>query len=281
MRISSKRSVVVISRSLTSCNILVQMRKFSIQYSSLNSIQTRVHTYRIVVVAHHHTMISNRTHLGSQLIIIGKDCTTIAITSEVLGWEETGTTNLAHGGCLFLCAVGESIYRTNGLARILYNIQVILLSNLHECLHVRTLSEQVHGHNGFGLRRNGLAHCLYRDIHRIPIHIHYHRLQPQQRHHFGSSDKRKGRGNHLISRLQTQCHKRNLQRIGAIAHWDNMFGACILLQIGLKSRHRRTFDKTSGVYYSLNTAINIFFDVLILRLQIYHLNFLHILIPNS
>ena len=111
---------------------------------------------------------------------------------------------------LAYCAIGMGVLRTYGLAGVLYDIEVMLASNIHDSVHVGTLTKQVHRHYDLRAWGNGFANRLHGDIHGVPIHIHYHGLQTQQCHHFGSSDKGEGRGNDLVTRLQAQCHQRYL-----------------------------------------------------------------------
>ncbi len=194
---------VVIERSgfLAAGNVLVQMGQFGIQDSSLNSVQTAVYAYHIVVIAHHHPVIGNSLNTSRQCVIVGKQCTSVTVTAQVLAREETGTAYFAHCASLFACAVTECIGCSDSLTSIFHYIEVVFAGYIKECLHIGALTEQVNRNNGFRLRCDGTPNGIHIHIHRIPIHIHYNRSETQQCHHFSGSNKSESRSNHLVAAL--------------------------------------------------------------------------------
>ena len=201
MWIALKRLVIICCGCLTCSYVFVQMGQLSVQYRCLYAVQARVYAYAIMVVAHHHAVVGYRAHPSGQRIVIGEDCATIAVATQVLRGEETSATYVAHRRGLFLATIAERIYGADGLARIFHDIQVMFLGECHQGFHVGALTEEMNGHNSFGLRRDGFLDCLHRDIHRVPIHIHHYGSQTQEGHHFCGCDKRKGWGDHLVAGL--------------------------------------------------------------------------------
>ena len=78
---------------------------------------------------------------------------------------------------LFRFSVGEGITCPDGLTGILYYVELMLLRQRHEGFHVGALTEQVHGNDRFRARRDSPTHRFHIHVHRLPIHIHYHRRE--------------------------------------------------------------------------------------------------------
>ena len=139
--------------------------------------------------------------------------------------------------------VCERVLGTDSLARVFNDKQMMLLRQRHNRIHIRALTEQVHRYNSLGLGGNRFADAFDRDIHRLPVDIHYNRRQSQQRHYFRRSDERKRRRNNFVARLKPQCHERDLQGVCTVSDTDHMLRTDILGQVRLKLSHFRAFDE--------------------------------------
>ena len=173
----SERLIVVCRCFLTRCDILIQMGQFGIQHGGLNTIQTAVDTDHVVVIANHHAMVSDCPHPCIQCIVVGEYGTAVPVAAKVLGGEETGATDVTDRSCLFGLAIGEGVLCADGLTSILYYIQMMLLRQCHNRLHISALAEQMHRHDCFGLGGDSATDGLDIHVHRVPINIYHHRCQ--------------------------------------------------------------------------------------------------------
>ena len=118
-----RKSLVIIRRgTLTGSDILIQVWQFSIQNSSLNTVQARVNAHKIVVITHKTAVISNGFHFLREFVVVGEDSAAVAVATKVLRGEETGAADVTHCSRLPFHASREGVFSTYGLARVLHYI---------------------------------------------------------------------------------------------------------------------------------------------------------------
>ena len=84
---------------LTTGIILIKILQFDGQDSRLQFVKTRVATNIVEDILTRGPIVGNGTNGLSQLIIIGRDGTSIAKGTQVLSWIETVGGSVAEGAC--------------------------------------------------------------------------------------------------------------------------------------------------------------------------------------
>ena len=133
----------------------------------------------------------------------------------------------------------------------------------------------MHGNDRSGLLRNGCFHLFGIDQKGFRIDVHQNGLQPQKGDHLCSCHIGEARRDHLISRLQIQGHHGHLQRIRPICAGNHMGYIEIAFQLALKSFDFRAIDELGRSDDFTHSTVHFFFDVLVLRLEIDHVQVAH------
>ena len=95
-RIVFKSIVVIVGGGAARIAIRIKVAELNAKYGSLNAVQAAVAAHHFVIISFILAMVGNHSQGSSQFIVISEYRTTIAITAEVFGREEGGTTNDAH-----------------------------------------------------------------------------------------------------------------------------------------------------------------------------------------
>src|SRR5690625_1540718 len=80
--------VVFLSRIIPSLIILIQVFKFDVEDSCLQTIQSGIETDDIVVVPGLHAMIGDDAYFFGEIIIICEQSTPVSITTKIFGWKK-------------------------------------------------------------------------------------------------------------------------------------------------------------------------------------------------
>ena len=227
------------------------------------------------MITHLRTVIGNLRRAFSQRIVVGENSTTVTVAAQVLGGEETGATHITHTPGLGDVPVSETILRSDGLACVLYNAQMMLARYLQYRLHVGALTEQMNRHDSLRPRRDSPAYSLHIDVETVRIDIHQHRLQTQYRRGLSRSNKSKRRCDHLVTRAESQTHQGYLQRVRAVAYRNHVLHTQPRGQMLRKLMHLRTLHKSRRINHFADACVYVLLNMTILRLQIHHLNRSH------
>ncbi|CAI8257685.1 MAG: Uncharacterised protein [Flavobacteriia bacterium] len=146
---------------------------------------------------------------------------------------------------------------------------------VEQLLHGRILSEQMHGNDRSGLLRNGCFHLFRIDQKRLGVHVHQNGLQLKKRDHLCSCHIGEACRDHLVSWLQVEGHHGHLQRIRPIGTGNHMGYIQIGFQFTLEGFHFRSIDELGRSDHLTHSTIHFFFDVLVLRLEIDHVQVAH------
>ena len=146
------------------------------------------------------------------------------------------------------------------------------LRHFHDRLHVAALAKEVYRHNGFGARSDGRFYDFGSHIEGVRVHVHHHRAKAQQcndlsRSHIGESGH-----DDFVAGFEVQSHEGYLEGVGAVGAGDDVPGAEVGFQILLKAGHGRASYKGGVVHHFADAGVHVFFDFLVLALQIHHLD---------
>ena len=123
------------------------------------------------------------------------------------------------------------------LAGILDHLEPIALRDLADRVHVSSLTVQVDGQNGLGVRCDlglDLAH-----VHQVGvgIDIDKHRSRTGQQDGLGRGDEGVRHGDHLVARSNAHGAQNDVQRAGAVADADAVLDAAELGELPLEGLH--------------------------------------------
>ncbi len=130
--------------------------------------------------------------------------------------------------CFLFRAVRKSVYVANSLRIVLDHKQVVFCSYIHDFCHICCMTIKMHRNDCFCFGRNGFLNCPGIHAKCFWIYFYKHRLYVQQCGNFYGSYVSKGRSDHFITRLQTQRHHCNLQRICSVSTRDHMFASVVV-----------------------------------------------------
>ncbi len=148
---------------------------------------------------------------------------------------------MAHGSCLL-----PLVLSPDRLSRILHHLQVMLLSNLHDGVHVRTLSVKMDWDYRLGLGGDPIFYLPRVQIVGIRIDIYKHRGSTEPGNSSRSGEVGEGGRDNLISWSHSARPQGQKQCISARGDPHSEFRSAILGRFLLKSLYVRSHDK-SGV----------------------------------
>ena len=126
--ITFKSCIIIAGCSKSTFIIFIQVFQFHTQYSSLNTVQTRIDTHHVVMITNHHTMIRDSPHFSCQFIVVRKNGTAIAKAPQIFRWKKGSTANITHTARMSLTSVFKRIYRTNRLTSIFHYEKIMFFS---------------------------------------------------------------------------------------------------------------------------------------------------------
>ena len=217
------------------------------------------------------TMIGNHPDTLCQVLVRSRQSSPVPITCQRLGREKWSRPDNPHRSGFLHTPIRKSIFRPYRLGIILNHMQMIHRGNLQNRVHITGLPEQMNGNDRLCIPGDRFFYLTGIDIISVRIHIHQDRRQPQQSNDLGCRHIRKCRNDHLIPRLQPQCHQSNLKRIRPVSTRDDMRNIQIFSQMITKSFHLRSIDKSAAFNHCLHRRIYLLFQAMILSLQIDHL----------
>ena len=132
------------------------------------------------------------------------------------------------------------VVRAHALCRILYNLQVMAFCNIHDGIHFTGNARIVNRNNRFCFFGDGILNLGLVDVHCIRTDIHVDDFCSAQNEGICSGNKRVGRHDHFVARLnlrQVSCH---FQCMGAGCRKHRMFYVEIVLHPGRTFLRKRT-----------------------------------------
>lgn len=95
------------------------MARLDAQDRGLYAVQTRIDSDFVVVIAAVHAVVDDPADPVGQLVVVGKDGSAVPVAAQVFGGEERGGSQGADRACFLGRAVGEDVFRSDGLGRVL------------------------------------------------------------------------------------------------------------------------------------------------------------------
>ena len=179
------------------------MFQLDAQHRRLERVQPAVQPDRFVDVLRAAAVDPQHADPVGECLIVGDDHAAVPEPAEVLGGKEAEAPRLPERAGL---AVPPR--RPDRLRGVLDHRDFLPSCDLQNRLHLGTLAEQVHRHEGLGPRRNGPFE--QRGIHVVGVRldVHEHRLRPQARDGAGRGKERVRHRDHFISRPHAAGHER-------------------------------------------------------------------------
>ncbi len=220
-------------------------------------------------------MVANHPQPLSQFGIAGETGPAVAISAQVFGREKAGRANGAHGSRLFPSAIGGLPARPDGLRSVLDQREAIGFRQRAQAGHVRTLSIQVNGQDGFGLGRDGLGHSRGVEGEGAGVHIHHDRRDAQQVQDLHRGDEGEGWGDDFISRTDAQGHEDGLQGIRSIGARNDVdrvrFGAAEPIgQVGREVLHGWSVDELARPHDVQDRSVDLVLNAGVLPAYVHH-----------
>src|SRR3990167_1798709 len=208
-----------------------------------------------------------------KFIVIGEDCTAIAIEAQRFTRKKAGAGNGAQvAGTLTVVSCAEA------LRGILDHRNTMSRGNCIDGIKISALPIERYGDYRLGTRCNRRLKQLRIHVVGARIYIHVHRFGAQQGDGFSGSNVGETRGDHFIARADAQRHLGDLQRVSAIGYAYAVLRPDESGQLLFQLVHFRAENVLAVREYTLDTSINLFFYKCLLRFQVNKFN--HSLHPN-
>jgi len=119
------------------------------------------------------------------------------------------------------------ILRTDRLAGVFDQVQIVAARDLDDGIHIRRLAESVHGDDGFGTLGDRIFNQVRIDIPGQRINIDEHRGGALVQHAVRRSNKAERGRNNLIARPDACRDHRQVQPTGTRVHRNAVLAACV------------------------------------------------------
>ena len=218
------------------------MRRLDAQDRRLQRVHAKVAADQMMNVPRLHAVRAHQTRALREVVVVGRHQAGIAERAEILAREKREAAERAD-------AAGRAplVGRADRLRRVFDHWNAALRRDVHHGVHVGSQTEQVHRQDGFGPRGHRRRDTLGIDVVGRQIDIDEDRPRAEPRDRSRRREKRVGRRHDLVSRLDTERHQRQQQRIGARRHRDRVSDAQQLGQLTLETGDFRPQDEALAV----------------------------------
>ena len=169
-----------------------------------------------------------------QLLIVRDHHPPVSVSPQILRRKERKTPHIPYRPRL-----PPLIRCADGLGRILHHLQPVLPRHLHNRIHIRHLSEQMHRKNRPGPIRNLLDNSCRIHVVRPRDDVHEHRSGAQSGYGTRRGKKRIGRSDDLVPRSDVQRHQSKQQRIAPGRHTHRVLRIRVRSDLLLQRLHLR------------------------------------------
>src|SRR6266403_1691809 len=126
------------------------MRELNIENRGLDFIEAKITAEEMMMITRFHSMLPADAKSFRQFIVAAHDQAGISRCAKILGWIKAEKPALAHGSGLLNLRI-ELVFGADCLRGIFDYIQLILLGNAMQRIHVTAQTEKMDRHN----RANG------------------------------------------------------------------------------------------------------------------------------
>ena len=203
------------------------------------------------------------THTLGQRTVFGQNHAGIAKRTQVFGRVKRQTAHIPHGA-----GHTRADPRADGLGGIFHDEKPVALSYFENLRHLSTATVHMNGHDPFRILRDGLFKPPRREIERVGVDIHEHRLRAQAMDDARGGEKRKRRSDYFISRANVVRHQRQQQSIRARGDGDGVPCAAVGRHFGLKSADLLTHDEPLMGHHFVHRRQNLRFQRPVLGFQV-------------
>src|SRR5216683_3769189 len=240
------------------------MRQLGVQKTGLNRIQSAVIAFNVVIILSCLTVISQHLDPFYETRIVGRNCSGISASSEILPGIKAERRRTSHGACFHPAIVlARKILGSMRLTSIFNHDQAVLRSKVENLVHVSALAIEMHrdcssdrpSTSTTNQAAQGIRSALsfqippqHGGIHvvRALVNVDEFRQSSRLRNRFCRGNKGVRYGDDDIAGPHTTRQESEAECIRTAADCDRMFGATESSECFLKFLHHRAADKSGS-----------------------------------
>ena len=163
-------------------------------------------------------VVAEHLDLFRQLLVVGHDGPGLAEGAQIFPRIEAEAAGNAHGAGLFTLVEGPV-----GLAGVLEDGDIVLLGDCQDRVHVGGLTEEMHGDDGPGARRDGALELCGVHVAGVGVDVDKDGVGPCKGDGLGRGDEGRGHRDHLVGLANAQGQQSQPDGVGSVAHADGIF----------------------------------------------------------
>ena len=146
--------------------------------------------------------------------------------------------------------------------------EAVSIRDLHDRIHIRRLTIEMHREDCLGPRRDGCFDCLGIHCVRAGIDVDKYGFRTRIVDRSNACDEREGHGDHFVARADAGGEQRQVQGTRAAVHAYSMCTAAIRGKFLLKRGDFAAENELAGVQDALNGDVHLRLNTGVLRLEI-------------
>ncbi len=241
------------------------MGQLRAQDGSLQGIQPAVRPHDVVVILGLGAVDPEESYPLGQLVIVGDDHPSIAVGAQVLAGEETEDAEVT--GCADLATL---VLRSYGLGSVLNDVEIELLSDSHDLVHVGRLAVEVHRNDGSWLVACGedAVEVGGVEVECFGVDVHEDRLGAGICNRSRGGEEGEAGDDYFVSRADPQGSQGEEQGIRAAGYPDGVLDPTILGHSSFELLHLRAEDEPARLQHPPDGGVDLRLDQVVLTLQI-------------
>lgn len=250
---------------------VVQPRKFGAKHGGLQRIEPGVVAALLMCVVRDAAVVAQHSDASGEVGIVRGHGASLAPRAEIFARIKAEASRRANRACVNLTAVDRGA-RAMSLAGILDELEVVLIRDFEQILHLRRQSVQMHRHNRLGAvgRRETAALEIAAqrgDAHvaRYGIDIHKSRSCARLHNGFSGADESHRRRDHLVASADSNREQGEAQRVSTAAHADNVPDTEVVGKFSFEGGDVRSAYVSSIAMNFIKGAFNVGANFFVLR----------------